>query len=109
MKSPNNAGPPAAEGMDGSGLAKGNLRQQNAPRTPSRDGALSALERVRQTARREKKARFTALLHHIYDIDRLRTAYLALKREAAPGVDGETWQHYGETVEAHTSATCPNG
>jgi hypothetical protein len=100
-KSPNNAGQPAAEGMEGSGLAKGNLRQQNAPRTPSRDGALSALERVRQTAKRERKTRFTALLHHIYDIDRLRTAYLALKREAAPGVDGETWRHYGETLEEH--------
>src|SRR2546422_5666252 len=50
MKSPNNAGQPVAEEMEGSGLAKGNLPQQNAPRTPSRDGALSALERVRQTA-----------------------------------------------------------
>ena len=69
MKSPNNAGQPAAEGMEGSGLAKGNLRQQNAPRTPSRDGAPSALERVRQAARRDKKLRFTALLHHVYDIE----------------------------------------
>jgi RNA-directed DNA polymerase len=101
VKSPNNAGPPAAEGMEGSGLAKGNLRQQNAPRTPSRDGALSALERVRHTAKRERKTRFTALLHHIYDIDRLRAAYLALKRDAAPGVDGETWRHYGESLEEH--------
>ena len=101
VKSPNNAGQPAAEGMEGSGLAKGNLRQQNAPRTLSRDGALSALERVRQTAKRERKTRFTALLHHIYDLDRLRTAYLALKRAAAPGVDGETWRHYGEALEEH--------
>jgi len=101
MKSPNNAGQPVAEGTEGSGLAKGNLRQQTAPRTPSRDGALSALERVRQAARRDRKRRFTALLHHVYDITRLRTAYLALKREAAPGVDGETWQHYGEAMEAN--------
>src|SRR5215207_5119340 len=101
VKSPNNAGQSAAEGMEGSGLAKGNLPQQNAPRTRSRDGALSALERVRHTARRDRKLRFTALLHHIYDITRLRTAYLALKREAAPGVDGETWRHYGETLEEH--------
>jgi group II intron reverse transcriptase/maturase len=43
--------------------------------------------------------RFTALLHHIYDLDRLRAAYLGLKREAAPGVDGETWRHYGEALE----------
>jgi RNA-directed DNA polymerase len=99
MKSPNKAGRPAAEEMEGRGLAKGNPRQQNAPRTPSREGALSALERVRQAARRDRKMRFTALLHHIYDLDMLRAAYLGLKREAAPGVDGETWRHYGEALE----------
>src|SRR5918994_5446411 len=100
MKSSNNAGPePAAEGMEGSGLAKGNLRQQNAPRTPSRDGAPSALERVRQAAKRDRKLRFTALLHHVYDLNRLRAAYFSLKKEAAPGVDGETWRHYGEALE----------
>ena len=98
MKSPNTAGQPAAEGMAGSGLAKGNLRQQTAPRTPSRDGALSALERVRQAATRDKTLRFTALLHHVYDLNRLGAAYLSLKKEAAPGVDGETWRHYGEAV-----------
>jgi group II intron reverse transcriptase/maturase len=43
--------------------------------------------------------RFTTLLHHAYAIDRLRSAYYALKREAAPGVDGETWKHYGEQLE----------
>jgi retron-type reverse transcriptase len=99
MKSSNKAGPPAAEGMEGSGLAKGNPRQPNAPRTPSRDGAPSALERVRQAARRDRKQRFTALLHHVYDLTRLRAAYVSLKKEAAPGVDGETWRHYGEAVE----------
>src|SRR6202043_2776455 len=41
------------------------------------------------------------LLHHIYDLDMLRAAYLGLKREAAPGVDGETWRHYGEALEEH--------
>jgi group II intron reverse transcriptase/maturase len=100
-KSPNNAGQPAAEGMEGRGLAKGNLRQQNAPRTPSRDGAPSALERVRQAARRDRKTQFTALLHHVYDPDALRAAYFGLKREAAPGVDGETWRHYGEALEGN--------
>jgi RNA-directed DNA polymerase len=101
MKSPNNTGQPAAEGAEGQGLAKGNLRQQNAPRTPSRDGAPSALERVRQAARRERKLRFTALLHHVYQPDALRAAYLSLKKEAAPGVDGETWRHYGEALDVH--------
>ena len=88
LKSPNKAGSPDAEEMEGRGLAKGNLPQQNASRTPSRADAPSALERVRQAAKRDSKMQFTALLHHVYDLDRLRAAYLSLKREASPGVDG---------------------
>src|SRR6202167_6111767 len=98
-KSPNNAGQPAAEGMEGRGLAKGNLPQQNASWTPSREDALSAMERVRQAASKDKETRFTALLHHIYNLETLRMAYFSLKKEAAPGVDGETWRHYGETLK----------
>src|SRR5260370_907828 len=98
-KSPNNAGEAGAEGMEGRGLAKGNVTQQNASRTPSREDALSALERVRQAASKDKEMRFTALLHHIYNPDTLRRAYFSLKKEASPGVDGETWRHYGETLE----------
>ena len=106
-KSPNNAGKavhyvqakPAAEGMEGRGLAKGNLPQQNASRIQSRRDAPSALERVRQAAAKDKKLRFTALLHHIYNLDTLRRAYFSLKKQAAPGVDGETWRHYGEELE----------
>src|SRR5215467_4746435 len=98
-KFPNNAGQPAAEGMEGRGLVKGNLPQQNASRTPSRGDAPSALERVRQAAEKDKKLRFTALLHHIYNLETLRMAYFSLKKEAAPGVDGETWRHYGEKLE----------
>src|SRR6266513_2122523 len=60
-KSPNNARQPAAEGMGGKGLAKGNLLEQNASRTPSRKDAPSALERVRQAAKKDKQLRFTAL------------------------------------------------
>src|SRR5882724_2082117 len=99
VKSPNKAGEPAAEGTEGSGLTKGNLPQQNASRTPSRTDAPSALERVRQAASKDKETRFTALLHHLYNLETLRTAYFCLKKEAAPGVDGETWRHYGETLE----------
>lgn len=90
---------PTAEGVEGRGLAKGNPRQQNTPRTQSRPGVPSALERVRQAARRDRKMRFTALMHHIYDPDRLRQAYFGLKRQAAPGVDRVTWQQYGEALE----------
>ena len=100
-KSPNNAGQPAAEGMEGKGLAKGNLPQQNASRTPSRKDAPSALERVPQAAKKDRKLRFTALLHHIYNLETLRMAYFSLQKEAAPGVDGETWRHYGEQLEAN--------
>src|SRR5271168_284956 len=98
-KFPNKVGQPMAEGMEGRGLAKGNLPQQNASRTPSRKDAPSALERVRQAAGKDKKLRFTALLHHIYNLDTLRMAYFRLKKESAPGVDGETWRHYGEELE----------
>ena len=101
VKSPNNAGPPVAEGMEGRGLAKGNLPQQNASRIQSRNNALSALGRVRQAAAKDKKLRFTALLHHLYNLDTLRMAYFSLKKEAAPGVDGETWRHYGEELEGN--------
>ncbi len=100
-KSPNKAGRPAAEGMEGRGLAKGNPSQQNASRTPGRNDALSALERIRQAAKKDRKMRFTALLHHVYNLDTLRWAYFGLKKEAAAGVDGETWRRYGEDLEAN--------
>ncbi|MGH9461622.1 MAG: group II intron reverse transcriptase/maturase [Vicinamibacteria bacterium] len=96
-KPPNKA--MATEAVEGRGLAKGNSPERNALRTQSRPGAPSALERVRQAARRDRKQRFTALLHHVYAVERLRAAYYAVKRDAAAGVDGETWQHYGETLE----------
>jgi retron-type reverse transcriptase len=85
--------------MEGSGLAEGNLPQPNASRTASRNDAPSALERVRQAAKQDRKLRLTALLHHIYNLETLRMAYFSLKKEAAPGVDGETWRHYGEELE----------
>lgn len=98
-KQPNKAGQPAAEAVEGRGLAKGNPIEQNASRTQRRHSAPSALERVREVARKDRKARFTALLHHVYNLDTLRAAYFSLKKEAAPGVDGETWQHYGQRLE----------
>ena len=56
------------------------------------------LERVRERAKRGKKERFTALLHHV-SVDLLRAAFSWLKRDAAPGVDGLTWQQYGLNLE----------
>ena len=100
-KSPNKAASAVAQGVEGRALAEGNLHEQNALRTPCREGALSALERVRQAARKDRTMRFTALLHHVYSLDTLRKAYFSLKKEAAAGVDGETWRHYGEALEEH--------
>jgi group II intron reverse transcriptase/maturase len=100
-KSPNNAERSAAEGMEGRGRAKGNPSQQNASRTLNRADARSALGRVREVAERDKTVRFTTLLHHVYNVEHLRAAYYALKRDAAPGIDGETWEHYGQALEAN--------
>ncbi len=98
-KAPNKAEESAAEVLEGRGLAKGNSPECNASRTQGRSDASSALERVRQAARKDRKQRFTALLHHVYDVTRLRAAYLTMKRDAAPGVDRQTWRQYGEALE----------
>jgi hypothetical protein len=88
QKPPNNAGGPAAEGVEGSGLAKGNSPEGHDNRTQRRVNPSDGIERVRQAARRDTKQRFTALRHHVYDVEHLRSAYLALKRDAAAGIDG---------------------
>jgi group II intron reverse transcriptase/maturase len=98
-KPPNKPGRPEAEAVEGRGLAKGNMGQQNAPRTQSRkQGAPSALDRVRGAARRNRKERFTALMHHV-TIDLLRKSFRAIKRDAAAGVDGVTWEQYAGRLE----------
>jgi group II intron reverse transcriptase/maturase len=97
-KPPNEAARAAEEAVEGRGLAKGNPLERNAPRTQSRAGAPSALERIRQAAEKDRRQRFTALLHHVYNVERLRSAYLALRRDAAAGVDGVTWRQYGEDL-----------
>ena len=85
--------------MEERGLAKGNLPKQNTPRTQSRISVSSASERIRQSINKDKKQQLTTLFHHVYSIDQLRAAYYALKRKAAAGVDGVTWQQYGESLE----------
>src|SRR5713101_9787182 len=100
-KSSNKAGQPAAEEMEERGLAKRNLHQPNTLRMQGRASVSNRLELVRQAAQRDKRMKFTALLHHVYALEMLREAYFDLKRDAAPGVDGETWEHYGEALEAN--------
>src|SRR5215472_4935805 len=92
-KPTNKAVPTAAEPAEPSAEAKGNASRQSTHRTRGRERVTQALARVRQAARQRKKERFTALLHHI-SIDLLREAFLALKRTAAPGVDGLIWPTY---------------
>ena len=98
VKPTNKAGQPAAEPVEPRAGTKGNAGQQSTHRTQSRERVSQALERVRQAARQRKKEKFTALLHHI-SVDLLRTAFFALKRDAAPGVDGLTWQDYEADLE----------
>ena len=93
-KAPNKAGQPAAEVPE----ERGNTDSSTRSGLSAGPGVSSGLDRVSQVARRDKDARFTALLHHV-DIDRLRSAYRAIRPQAAPGINGVTWQDYGENLE----------
>ena len=99
-KPANKAAVAAAESVEERRPAEGNTASKTRPGHRAGPGASSALERVREVARRDKEARFTALLHHV-DIDRLRKAYRAIRPQAAPGVDGVTWAAYEEGLEAN--------
>src|SRR4029450_7888220 len=104
-KPPNKAAgatPAAAAGVEGRRQAKGDALAARMSRRSVRPYDMGrALEGIRQTARGRRDARFPGLLHHIYEVERLRAAYYALKRDAAAGVDGQTWQSYGQALEAN--------
>src|SRR5918992_2387457 len=95
---PNNAA--AAEVGEEREPAKGNTTSKTRPGPSAGADASSALGRVREVARRDKEARFTALLHHV-DLARLRKAYWAIRPQAAPGVDKVTWADYGQALEVN--------
>src|SRR4051812_19869822 len=97
-KPPNEARTGAEEAGEPRAGAKGKADQQSTRRALNRESVSQALDRLRQAARQRKKERFTALLHHI-NLDLLRMAFLDLKRTAAPGVDGLTWQDYEADLE----------
>ncbi|MFQ5807750.1 MAG: group II intron reverse transcriptase/maturase [Phycisphaerae bacterium] len=90
-----------AEQAEGRGPAKGNSLRGRRDRTQCRAPLQAALERIRRAASRDKTLRLTALWHHVYDVERLREEYFALKRSAAPGVDGQTWWQYGQNLESN--------
>jgi RNA-directed DNA polymerase len=100
-KPSNKTGEPEAERVEQRGLAKGKPTRQNTNRALDRINVQSALNRIRQAAMKDKRERFTGLMHHIYNLNMLREAYYGLKRDAAAGVDGETWREYGEELESN--------
>ena len=87
------------ESMEGRGAAEGNLAQGNAHRAQPRVDALTRLERVRQRVREKKEGKFTNLLS-IITVPLLKEAFGMLRRDAASGVDGETWSSYAVDLEA---------
>jgi retron-type reverse transcriptase len=95
---PNKAERSAAEGVEGSDPTKGNTKETHTHRTQGRERVSQGLGGVREAARRDRKQKFTALLHHV-TIDLLRDSYYSLQRAAAPGVDGVSWRQYGEGLE----------
>jgi len=97
-KRSNNEEQSSAEGVEGSRSTKGNTEEAYTHRTQGREHVSQGLGGVREAARRDKEQKFTALLHHV-TTELLRDSYYSLKRAAAPGVDGVTWQQYGEGVE----------
>ena len=103
VKPANEAERSGSESAEPRAGAEGNAGQQSTRRTQDRESVTEGLERVRQAARQRKKERFTALLHHV-DVDRLRTAFYALERKAAPGVDRMTWKDYEADLEPRLAA-----
>lgn len=95
----------AEESVERRAGTKGNADQEHTRRTQGRDGVSQGLDRIRQAARQDKETRFTALLHHV-DIARFRTAFLACKRDAAPGVDGVTWHDYEKDLDSRLTDLC---
>jgi RNA-directed DNA polymerase len=99
-KQPNKRGRPPEEAVEGRPPTKENAGQPNPYWTPSQGSGPSGLDRVREAARQDGKTRFTAMLHHV-TVDLLRESYHSLKKKAAPGVDGVTWEDYGSNLEAN--------
>ena len=99
-KPPNKATDVAAEAVEERGPAEGNTDDPTRPGRRAGPDVSSGLDRVREVARKDKEARFTALLHHV-DLSRLWAAYAGINPKASPGVDQVTWDTYGEDLRAN--------
>jgi retron-type reverse transcriptase len=91
-----------AESEEGRPLFKENIHQTSTRPTQSGTRVSQGLAGVRKAARENREMRFTALLHHV-TVDLLRNSFCSLKRKAAPGVDGVTWQEYETGLEDRIS------
>lgn len=100
MKPANKAGRPEAESVEGSSGIERNAGVQSMVRTQSRDAVSQAQARIREAVNRNKGEKLTALLHHV-TIDCLRGSFLQLKKDAAAGVDGTTWEEYAQGLEGN--------
>ena len=100
VKLSNKPGRPGAETVEGRRPAKGSTASETRPGRSAGSGVSSDLDRVRQVARKDRGVRFTALLHHV-TVERLEAAYRAIRPGAAAGVDGVTWQDYGQDLEGN--------
>ncbi len=98
MKPTNKAGRPVAEPVERRTGTERNAGECSTRRTQGRESVSQALDRVRQAVKQRKKEKLTALFHHL-SVDLLREAFFALKRDAAPGVDGLTWEDYQADLE----------
>jgi len=88
-----------AESLEERGRTKGNAPKSNSPRTQGRIWLQQALERVREAAMRDRKAQFTSIWHLVYDVNSLREAFRALKRQSAAGIDDVTKEEYEGQLE----------
>jgi len=88
----------AEEQVERRGGTKENADQQNTVRTQSREAVSRAQARIRDAVTRNPTEPLTALLHHVTK-DILRAGFFSLKKTAAPGIDGLTWQRYAEDLE----------
>ena len=106
VNQPNKGGQPSAEAGEGRAQAKENIVQSRMPPTQSGKRMSQGLDGVRKAARERKQEQFNSLLHHL-NLGLLRDSFYALKRQAAPGVDGVQWQEYetgleGRLVDLHS-------
>src|SRR4029453_3303643 len=99
-KRPNSPGRAGGGVVEGRGGAEGTAGRQSTVRTLSRDAVSQALARVREAAKRNRRERFTALMHHLTP-DLLAWAFHQVRAKAAPGIEGVTWEEYAASLDAN--------